>query len=73
MCVCVLSVPVPVLAVPASNPPAQVELVLLRSNYMLNMDVADIRNLMRKTKASILENGFLGKGIDELKDVSVAI
>ncbi len=68
-----LSVPVPALAVPASNPPAQVELVLLRSNYVINMDVADIRNLMRKTQASILENGFLSKRVDELNHVSVAI
>lgn len=35
------------------------------------MDVADIRNLMRKTQASILENGFLG--FNDLKHVSVAI
>ena len=26
---------------------------------MLNMDVGEIRNLMRKTQASILEHGFL--------------
>lgn len=36
--------------------------------YVLNMDVSDIRNLMRKTQASILENGFLG--FDDLKNVS---
>lgn len=40
---------------------------------MLNMDVADIRNLMRKTQASILENGFLGSRVDDLKLVSVAV
>lgn len=41
--------------------------------YMLNMDVANIRSLMRKTQASILENGFLGSRIDDLKLVSVAV
>lgn len=33
------------------------------------MDVAAIRSLMRKTQASILENGFLG--LDDPKHVSV--
>ncbi|KAK5928882.1 hypothetical protein CgunFtcFv8_010164 [Champsocephalus gunnari] len=33
------------------------------------MDVADIRNLMRKTQASILLNGFLGKRPDDLGNV----
>lgn len=36
-----------------------------------NMDVSSIRNFMRKTQASLLENGFLVNGIDELKHVSV--
>lgn len=36
------------------------------------MDVADIRNLMRKTQASILLNGFLGKRPDDLGNVSFA-
>lgn len=36
------------------------------------MDVADIRNLMRKTQASILENGFLGTRMGDLNLVSVA-
>lgn len=35
------------------------------------MDVAAIRSLMRKTQASILENGFLG--FDDLKHVSVTV
>lgn len=34
------------------------------------MDVAAIRSLMRKTQASILENGFLS--LDDAKRVSVA-
>lgn len=34
------------------------------------MDVAAIRSLMRKTQASILENGFLS--LDDAKHVSVA-
>lgn len=38
---------------------------------MLNMDVGNIRNLMRKTQASILENGFLGNSMSDLKHVSV--
>ncbi|KAL7400648.1 hypothetical protein ABVT39_015483 [Epinephelus coioides] len=33
------------------------------------MDVADIRNLMRKTQVSILEHGFLDKCVDGLRDV----
>ncbi|KAK1899490.1 Unconventional myosin-Ic [Dissostichus eleginoides] len=33
------------------------------------MDVADIRNLMRKTQASIIQNGFLGKRVDDLGNV----
>lgn len=37
---------------------------------LLNMDVAAIRNLMRKTQTSIIENGFLG--LDNPKHVSVA-
>lgn len=35
------------------------------------MDVAAIRSLMRKTQASILENGFLG--FDDPKHVSVTV
>lgn len=35
------------------------------------MDVGNIRNLMRKTQVSLLENGFLEKRISELQDVSV--
>lgn len=35
------------------------------------MDLADIRNLVLKTQASILENGFLG--FNDIKHVSVAI
>lgn len=35
------------------------------------MDVADIRILMRKTQASILENGFLG--FSDLNHVSVTV
>lgn len=37
---------------------------------LLNMDVAAIRSLMRKTQASILENGFLD--LEDPKHVSVA-
>lgn len=64
---CVLSVLVPV-------PTLQHKLSWISSvqpQYVLNMDVSDIRNLMRKTQSSILENGFLGFG--DLKNVSVAI
>lgn len=37
------------------------------------MDVGDIRNLMRKTQACILRNGFLTKHADDLQDVSTFI
>lgn len=43
---------------------------LLQSDSV-NMDLSNFRNLMRKTQTSILENGFLVKGVDELKHVSV--
>ena len=36
------------------------------------MDVGNIRNLMRKTQASILEKGFLDIRINELQHVSAA-
>lgn len=67
--------PRPCAGCPCLYPPAWVDVVFqfCPAQYMLNMDVGDIRNLMRKTQASILENGFLGKHIDGLKDVSVAL
>ncbi|CAB1348678.1 unnamed protein product [Coregonus sp. 'balchen'] len=36
--------------------------------FFIPMDLGNIRDLMRKTQASIVENQFLGKRIDELKD-----
>ncbi|KAF0030264.1 hypothetical protein F2P81_016995 [Scophthalmus maximus] len=36
---------------------------------ILNMDVGNIRNLMRKTQASILEKGFLDKRVHDLQHV----
>lgn len=40
---------------------------------MLNMDLGNIRNLMLKTQASILESGFLTKPNDDLNHVSVTV
>lgn len=34
------------------------------------MDLGNIRDLVRKTQFSIVENRFLGERIDKLKDVS---
>lgn len=37
------------------------------------MDVGNFASLMRKTQSTILENGFLGKRLDELRHVSAAL
>lgn len=57
------------MCVSSSPPPLHAALFFLLV-CLLNMDVAAIRSLMRKTQASILENGFLG--LEDPKHVSVA-